>query len=166
MKLIVSFTIILLLIGCDAIRDTIPDDVTTLGDIRLDDIDDDAIEQAVRDFVLEAVEDDVLVDPTENIFSICCQYIIALDWFEGHVQIGGQILNESNNRYVEVVHILRVYDNEDKVIVSERITYKSQTFAKFDLQPFQSYEYDIIIENDVDNISKATLTYASSVQAE
>jgi hypothetical protein len=169
---IVSFTmgflIISLLNGCDAIRDTIPNNATTLGDIRLDDIDDDAIEQIVRDFVSDAMEEDILVDPTENVFSVCCQYIKEVDYLEGYVIVGGQILNNSNNRYVEVVHLLDIYDNDDNVIVTERITYKGQTryLWDFDLQPYQIYDYSVRFEYDINNISKATLTYASSVQAE
>ena len=164
-----GFLIISLLNGCDAIRDTLPNNVTTLGDIRLDDIDDDAIEQAVRDFVQEAVEDDVLVDPTENVFSVCCQYIREYEYREGYVEIGGEILNKSNNRYIEVVHLIEVYDTNDNVIGSGRITYKDQTRYSgwdFDLQPYQSYEYSVRIEYDVDDVSKAILTYVSSVQAE
>ena len=149
--------------ACDAVRDTLPNDVTTLGDIRIDEIDGESLEQVIRDSL--AGEDVTIGDDTDNVFIVCCQTFEQ--WGVDTVYIEGDIFNNSDNRYVDVTHVIKVYDHKDEIIQLDRITYTEERFLwDFDLQPYQTYNYLVRFDGVLADINRVEITYASSVMAE
>jgi hypothetical protein len=166
LKFVLTMLIIACITACDAVKDTIKGDASTIGEIRIDDIDGEALEAVIKGSMSD---NDVTVkgNDVEDVFVICCQYIRHNTYNSSFISIGGQILNKSDNRYSEVTHLLEIYDSDDKAISIDRIQFTNERKNwDFDLQPYQEYWYRVTIEADLADISKQVLTYASSVKAE
>jgi hypothetical protein len=166
-KTMVSMMLVIVcLTACDAVRDTIGGNASTLGEIRIDDIDGQALEAVIKDSLSA---NNVIADGNnvEDVFVICCQYIQVSPYNAEYLHIGGQIWNNSDNRYREVTHLLEIYDNDDKIISIDRIQFTDERYQwDFDLQPYQEYSYSVSIKADLADIGKQVITYASSDKAE
>jgi hypothetical protein len=162
----IALTSIVCFNACDAVKDTLRGDASTIGEIRIDDIDGEALEAVIKDSLSD---NEIMLENTniEDVFIVCCQYIKRNTYNEDYVTFGGQILNNSNNRYIEVTHLLTIYDNDDEIIGLERIKFTEERWQwNFDLQPYQEYTYSTGIEADLSDVGKAVLTYANSIKAE
>ena len=144
-KVIATIILIINCVACEAIRDTLPDDVQTLGDIPIETLDDDMLMQVINAISTE-------ISPTVNVsdesFSVCCESIEL--WKDTQRPIlRGKITNNTPFTYKEVIHHVEIRNVEGHQRAVSIISYTDERDSSRDLQPFDSWFYSIVYTDDL-----------------
>ena len=145
-KVITTIILIINCVACEAIRDTLPDDVQRLGDIPIQALDDDMLMQVIN--AISCTEPSPTVNAPDELFIVCCESIEL--WADTQRPIlSGKIINNTPLTYKEVIHRVEVRNAEGHLIAANIIRYTRERNILRDLQPFDSWFYFVIYSEDL-----------------